>query len=391
MRCERAWVEINLDHLQHNIHTICDHLSPGAQLMAVVKADAYGHGAIAVAQTALAAGAQWLSVATIPEGIELRDAGITAPILVFGATNTVEQVHALAHWNLQPTLCTEKQAFIFADAIAGLTQTQPLSVHLKIDTGMSRLGLPWPQAMALADWVQRSPHLQLASVYSHFANADDPDLTSLRQQETQFKQAIAHLSAQHIHPSFLHLANTAATLIDPTLHYDLVRVGLGIYGLYPAPHLRSHLSLKPVMQVKARITQVKTLPPKTGISYGHTYITDRETRIAVVGIGYADGVPRLMSNRMTVLLRGQHLPQVGAITMDQLMIDVSQCPSAQEGDVVTLIGQDNNASISADDWANTIGSISWEILCGFQYRLPRLITPVAPTESSRSPVYHPSV
>jgi len=354
--------------------------------MAVVKANAYGHGAVAIAQAALAAGARWLGVATISEGIELRNAGLAAPILVFGATNTVEQVHELAHWALQPTLCTEKQALIFADAIAKRPDAQPLPVHLNIDTGMSRLGMPWPQAMPLADWVQRSPQLRLASLYSHFANADSPDLTSLREQAAQFKQAIAHLNAQQIRPSFLHLANSAATLLDPTLHYDLVRVGLAIYGLYPAPHLRSHLALKPVMQVKARITQVKTLSSNTGISYGHTYITDRDTRIAVLGIGYADGVPRLLSNRMTVLLRGQRLPQVGAITMDQMMIDVSQCPSAQEGDVVTLLGQDHSASISADDWANSIGSISWEILCGFQHRLPRLVVPAA----SRSPIQSPS-
>lgn len=390
MQRERAWVEVNLDHLQHNVHAICHHLSPGTQLMAIVKADAYGHGAVTVAQTALAAGARWLGVATIPEGIELRKAGITAPILVLGAANTVEQVRALAQWTLQPTLCTEKQALIFADAIAQLPTSKPLPVHLNIDTGMARLGLSWPQAMPLAEWIQRSPQLQLAGVYSHFANADHPDQTSLRDQETQFKQAIAHLNAQQIQPSFLHLANSAATLIDPSLHYDLVRVGLALYGIYPAPHLRSHLSLKPVMQVKARITQVKTLLPNTGISYGHTYTTDRETRMAVLGIGYADGVPRLLSNRMTVLRQGQHLPQIGAITMDQMMIDVSQCPNVQEGDVVTLLGQDQDASISADDWANTIGSISWEILCGFKHRLPRLFMPAASTES-RSPVPHPSV
>lgn len=373
MRRERAWVEINLSHLRHNVQAIRSRLSPETQLMAVVKADAYGHGAVTVARTALQSGATWLGVATIPEGIELREAGIDAPILVLGATNTVEQVQAIAQWQLQPTLCSEKQVFIFAEAIAALGGS-PLPVHLKLDTGMSRLGIPWQRAVDLAQRVQRSPQLRLASVYSHFATADDPDPSTLRQQEQRFQEAIAQLRHHHITPPFLHLANSAATLLDPTLHHDLVRVGLGIYGLYPAPHLAPMLDLKPVLQVKARITQVKTLPPHTGISYGHTFVTDRETTIAVVGIGYADGVPRPLSNRMTVLLRGQSVPQVGAITMDQLMLDVSHLSDVTEGEIVTLLGQDGTASISADDWAETLGTISWEILCGFKHRLPRLTT-----------------
>lgn len=191
-------------------------------------------------------------------------------------------------------------------------------------------------------------------------------------QHRRFQEAVAHLKAIGVCPPRLHLANSAATLVDANLHYDLVRVGLATYGLYPASHLRDTVDLKPVLQVKARITQVKTIQAGTGVSYGYQYVADRDMQIAVVGIGYADGVPRNLSNRMSILARGQRLPQIGAVTMDQLMIDVSTIPDLREGEVVTLLGQDGKASISADDWAAMLGTISWEILCGFKHRLPRL-------------------
>ncbi|WP_425443649.1 alanine racemase [Stenomitos frigidus] len=369
---ERAWVEVNLSAIAHNVQQICRLLSNQTALMAVVKADAYGHGATTVAQTALQAGATWLGVATIPEGIELREAGIHAPVLVLGANHTPEQIRAIAHWKLQPTLCTPRQALIFAEVLAERPQSDPLPVHLKLDTGMSRLGTAWQEAAAFAQLVQRLPHLKLASVYSHLATAEDPDQTIARQQQQRFETAIAQIRACGIHPPCLHLANSGGTLSDPTFHYDLVRVGLAIYGLYPAAHLGATAKLKTALQVKARVTQVKTIAAGTGVSYGHRFVADREMCLAVVAIGYADGVPRNLSNSMEVLVRGQRVAQIGAVTMDQIMLDVSTVPDLQEGEVVTLLGQDGNQSISADDWAATLGTISWEILCGFKHRLPRI-------------------
>ncbi|NEQ25017.1 MAG: alanine racemase [Microcoleus sp. SIO2G3] len=367
MRRDRAWVEIDLQALAHNVRQIRQFLAAKTELMAVVKADAYGHGAVSIARTALQHGATWLGVATIPEGIELREAGIDAPILLLGATNTSDQVRAIARWQLQPTICTPKQVLIFAE-----TLKQPLPVHLKLDTGMSRLGAPWQEAAEFAQLARRSPHLQIASVYSHLATADDLDPTIMRQQQQRYEQAIAALRQAKIVPPRLHLANSAATLSDRTLHYDLVRTGLAIYGLHPAPHLQSAIDLQPVMQIKARVTQVKTIAAGTGVSYGHKFIADREMSLATVAIGYADGVPRNLSNQMEVLIRGVRIPQVGAITMDQLMLDVSRIPNLQEGEVVTLIGQDGLNRITADDWAAKLNTISWEILCSFKHRLPRL-------------------
>lgn len=372
MRCCRAWVEIDLDALRHNVGQLQQHIGSGVDLMAVVKADAYGHGAVAIARTALASGASWLGVATVPEGIELRQAGMTCPILVMGAVNNPEEVRAIAHWHLQPTLVNPKQALVFSEVLAMEEIQSLLPVHLKLDTGMSRLGFAWDQAIDFVQFVKRLPHLTVASLYSHLATADSPDFTIMRQQQQRFESAIARLKSEGLLPPRLHFANSAATLTDRILHFDMVRAGLALYGIYPAPHLHTVLPLKPVMQVKARITHLKSIPAGTGVSYGHTFVSDRPMQIATVGIGYADGVPRALSNQMDVLVKGQRARQIGNITMDQIMLDVTHIPHLQEGDIVTLLGCDGSHSITADDWASTINTISWEISCSFKHRLPRI-------------------
>jgi len=369
---QRAWIEIDLAALSYNVQQIVKLLSSRTQLMAVVKADAYGHGAVTVAQTVLHSGASWLGVATVPEGIELREAGINAPILILGATHTLEQIHALVQWKLQPTLTSPKQALVFSDTLKAINYHSHLPVHIKFDTGMSRLGPSWQEAAEFVQLVQRLPNLHIASIYSHLATAENSDQTVMRQQQQRFEEAIAQIRDMNIEPPVLHLANSAATLREVTLHYDMVRVGLAVYGLYPEAHLRSRIDLKPVLQVKARVTQVKSIAKGSGVSYGHQFVAERELRLAVVGIGYADGVPRHLSQKIQVLIRGQRIPQIGAITMDQMMLDVSAIPDIQEGEVVTLIGQDGDEKISAEDWANQLNTISWEILCGFKHRLPRV-------------------
>jgi alanine racemase len=234
------------------------------------------------------------------------------------------------------------------------------------------LGTKWSEALTFIDLVRELPQLQIASIYSHLATADDPDLTIMQLQHQRFCQVIDELKNSGIEIPAIHLANSAATLRDRILHYDWVRIGLALYGLYPAPHLSSRLELKSVLQVKARVTQVKTISPGTGVSYGYRFLADRELKIAVVGIGYADGVPRNLSNRLEAIIDGKLVPQIGAITMDQLMLDVSSIPDLEPGNIVTLIGKEGDCRISAEDWANTLETISWEILCGFKHRLPRV-------------------
>lgn len=369
---QRAWLEINETALRHNVKAIKQHLSSQTSLMAVVKADAYGHGAVKVAKTVLEAGGEALAVATLQEGIELRQAQIKAPILILGAINTVEEIAALVTWRLEPTLCSPQQARLFGETLPTLEATLP--VHLKLDTGMSRLGVLWEDAVSFVRCVQAFPQLEIKSVYSHLATADENNDTFMTVQQERFESAIAQLNAIGFTPPCLHLANSAATLRDSSCHYDLVRVGLALYGLSPSPHLALISPLQPVLEVKARITQIKELPANTGVSYGHQFVTQQPTPIAVVGIGYADGVPRNLSNHLEVLLHGKKVPQIGAITMDQLMLDISNCESVQPGDIVTLIGKQGEHTITANDWAQELETISWEILCGFKHRLSRLFT-----------------
>ena len=367
---QRAWVEVDLAALAHNVRTLKAWLTPPTKLMAVVKADAYGHGAIRVARTALANGADSLAIATLAEGVELRRGGITAPILILGAINAPEDIKAVAAWKLSATICDRQQASVFNRTFNSLGTSA--AVHLKLDTGMSRLGTNWQDAVDFASFVQSLPHLQINSVYSHFATADELDRTMMDMQHQRFKTAIARLNQAGLNPPQLHLANSAATLGDRSTHYDLVRVGLALYGLSPAAHLEPTLDLKPVLRVKAKIAQVKTIPTGEGVSYGRKFITSRDTKVAVVGIGYADGVPRNLSNRLQAIIGEKLAPQIGAITMDQLMLQVDDISDLRAGDTVTLIGQKGNLSITAEDWANRLNTISWEILCGFKHRLPRI-------------------
>jgi alanine racemase len=307
----------------------------------------------------------------VPEGIELRAAGIGAPILLLGAIHTDMQVSAIVEWDLQPTICTIPQAITISKSIARLDLGKPLNVHLKLDTGMSRLGTNWQQAESFYREVSSLPYLKIGSLYSHLATADAIDPTVMEMQLDRFARSIAAIESAGYVPPLLHLANSAGILATDRSHYQLVRPGLILYGLCPAPHLLSKIDLQPVLSVKARVTQVKQIAAGTGVSYGYRFIADRDLQLAVVEIGYADGIPRRLSNRMQAIVRGQLVPQIGTITMDRLMLDVSQIPDLQVDEIVTILGRDGSAYISADDWANELETISWEILCGFKQRLPR--------------------
>jgi alanine racemase len=380
---ERAWVEIDPLALAANTRAICEYLGPRTQLLAVIKADAYGHGAVAVAGVVLAHGATWLGVATLAEAMQLRRAGIEAPILLLGGIHTIQQVQALLYWRVEPTLATWEQLRLLAQVAQ--QEGRVLPVHVDVDTGMSRLGVPWQEAASLIAAVHRTPSLRLASIYSHLATADDPDSRFVWVQQQRLNEVLQGVQRLGIPCPHVHLANSAGMLLDRQLHYDMVRVGLALYGYAPAPHLEGILPLQPVLQVRARIVQVKEIGPGTGVSYGHRFVATQRMRLATVGIGYADGVPRGLSNRMTALVAGQRVRQVGMITMDQLMLDVTPVPEVQVGQVVTLIGREGAHQITAQDWAKELNTITWEILCGFKHRLPRVLSesafPVSVTSS----------
>jgi alanine racemase len=372
---QRAWVDIDAGAITANARALRRWLGERTALMAVVKADGYGHGAAAVARASAAGGATSFGVATLAEGLELRRAGIEAPVLVLGNLTQAEELRLCLRWQLMPTLSTMREALLCQNLASGSGRN--MAVQLKLDTGMARLGADWQEGARLVAALQDLDAIDLAGTYSHLASADaapDADDGLTAEQQRRFEQVLTSLGEQGLNGGCRHLANSAGTLRSPHLHYDLVRVGLALYGHSPATHLGGTVPLQPAMQLRARVTLLRDVPAGVGVSYGHRFVTQRPTRLAVVGIGYADGVPRLLSGRMEALYRGHRLPQVGAITMDQLMLDVTDCPALDVGAVVTLLGREAEGGddISPRAWSDTCGTIPWEILCGFKHRLPRL-------------------
>ena len=379
---QRAWVEVNTEAIRRNVSELRRFIGDPVELMAVVKADGYGHGAIPVARAALAGGASSFGVATLAEGVELRRAGVTAPILILGNLTQPEELRSCLRWQLMPTISSMREALLCHNLAGGLGR--PMGVHLKLDTGMTRLGADWQEGPRLATALQELESLHLAGVYSHLAWADaapgeDGGVTAL--QQSRFERVLVQLREQAVPCGSLHLANSAATLRARDFHYDLVRVGLAIYGYPPASHLAGVVPLEPAMQVHARVTLLRDVPAGVGVSYGHRFRTRRPSRLAVVSIGYADGVPRLLSDRMVVLHGGRRLPQVGTITMDQMMVDATDAPDIEVGSVVTLLGGQGDQEITPAEWSAACGTIPWEILCGFKHRLPRLSGAKATTGS----------
>ncbi len=369
---QRAWLEVAPAAISHNARSIRRLLRPGCALMAVVKADGYGHGAVTVARAALAGGATQLGVATLQEGIELRQAGLREPVLVLGNLTQADDLRRCLHWQLTPTLSGMREALLCQNLASD--SGRRFGVQLKLDTGMTRLGCDWQEAPRLVEAIQQLDRIRLEGIYSHLALADgDPNGEGERvtqQQHHRFREALRLLpEGDAVH----HLANSAGTLRDPELHHDLVRVGLALYGHSPSPHLDHAVALEPAMTVKARVSLIRQVGAGVGVSYGHRFITARPSRLAVVAIGYADGVSRALSGRICALHQGRRLPQVGAITMDQLILDVTDHPNLEAGTVVTLLGRDGDLTIHPRDWSDQCDSIPWEVLCGFKHRLPRLV------------------
>ena len=367
---QRAWVEVSPTAIEANCRLLCRQLAPGCQLMAVVKADGYGHGAVTVATAALRGGASSLGVATLQEGLELRDAGIEAPVLILSALPNSEDLRHCLERRLMPTLSSLDEANTAA-AVAAWRGTERFPVQLKLDTGMARLGSEWQEGAQLVQSIRALPQLDLVGLYSHLACADEPEDQFTHVQLQRFGSVIEALPDGG-RGLCCHLANSAGTLQDPRFHLDMVRVGLALYGQSPADHLGQDLALQPALAVKARVSLIREVPSGSGVSYGHRFVTSRPSRLAVIAIGYADGVVRALSGRIDVLHRGRRLPQVGNITMDQIIVDATDVEDLTVGDSVTLLGLDGGDRISPQDWSTRCGSIPWEILCGFKHRLPRV-------------------
>ena len=369
---QRAWLEVSASAIETNARALKRHLGPSCDLMAVVKADGYGHGAETVAKASVRGGATSFGVATLQEGIDLRNAGLDQPVLVLGHLSQPDDLRACLQWRLMPTLSSMREALLCQNLADSSGRRFP--VQLKLDTGMTRLGCDWKEGNRLAHAIQQLDQLHLCGIYSHLALADGErdghagQVTTL--QEERFESITRELRSPTLKR---HLANSAGTLRDSRLHHDLVRVGLALYGHCPSEHLDGILNLEPALSVKAKVSLIREVPPGVGVSYGHRFVTKRPSRLAVVSIGYADGVSRCLSGRIHALHDGHMLPQVGAITMDQLILDATEHTGLESGDVVTLLGRDGEQTISPRSWAELADSIPWEVLCSFKHRLPRLV------------------
>ncbi len=366
-----AWVEIDLDALSHNVREIRRVTDPRAQVMAVVKANGYGHGLEQVSRVALTSGATWLGVALLQEAVLLREKGLAAPVVVLGYTPERDAEEVVAR-EISQTVFTEEGGRALAAAARRLGKKA--KVHIKVDTGMGRLGFPASEkAVEVICGLAELPELEIEGIYTHFATADEPDKGYAQEQFLRFQEVLRKLEERGLAVGLRHCANSAALLDLPYTHLDLVRPGITIYGLYPSPNVRHDLvSLKPVMAVKARVALVKEVPPGTGISYGRTYVTSKRTLVATIPLGYADGYPRLLSNRSEVLVKGKRAPVIGRICMDHLMVDVTHIPGVAQGDEVVLLGKQGEQEISADELAGLLGTINYEVVCMVSERLPRV-------------------
>jgi alanine racemase len=363
----RTWAEINLDNLVFNYNQ-ARLLARGSKVLCVIKADAYGHGAIPAAEALTEAGADRFAVATAEEALQLRRHGIKAPILILGATDPV-WVEELSANNIDITVGDP----YFAEAYAARLKEKIIGVQLKFDTGMGRIGLRPGSAAEQAAAIAKMPCFSLKGAFSHLAAADmDGERGFTSGQLTLFMKLIDALRQRGVTPPLLHLSNSAAIISHPDARLDMVRPGIMLYGSNPCES--AHAELKPVLSLYSRIVQVKTVtvsPPET-IGYGRTWRADRETVVAALPIGYADGLHRTLSNRMEVLVHGKRAPQIGRVCMDMCMIDVTDIPGVKTGDRATIIGEDGAERITSDDLASIAGTISYEILCAVGRRVPRV-------------------
>jgi alanine racemase len=365
----RVWAEISLDRLIDNYEIVKNRVG-SAKIMAAIKADAYGHGAIEVARVLESQGIYMFGVAGVEEGIELREAGINSRILVLSPI-LYNQVDTVIEYDIIPTISEMGLFKILDEKLKSLDR--PYLVHVEIDTGMTRTGFPLDQAVDAIAAIASSPRLKIDGVFSHFPLAD-ADGSFTQQQIDRFRGIIEALAASEIDAGSVHLANSSGIFRWPRSHHNLVRPGIALYGLRSSPNITYPGDFKPVMTLKSRIVNMHSVQTQTPVSYGHTYTTKRHSDIATVSIGYGDGYPRLLSNKGEVLVHSKRAPIVGTVCMDLIMVDVTDVPGVKVGDTVTLFGKDGDAEISAEECARKANTIVYEITSGIGPRVARVFS-----------------
>lgn len=370
MRPTRAL--INLGRLRQNIRNLKSLISGETSLMAVVKANAYGHGLLQIAKCSAESGAAWLGVALPEEGAELRENGISLPILVLGDVSE-EQCETVIKYNLTQAVPSLKTAR-YLNSIAQYTGRK-VGIHLKLDTGMGRIGFHNVDELRTAiKELHSMKGIFINGAFTHFAAADeiDPDYTIIQIKRLENMQQIIQDAGFTL--NWIHASNSAGLLMFPKAHYNLVRCGISLYGYYPSAHVEKHakISLVPILQWETRIVYIKTLEAGSSVSYGRSFIASSTRKVATLPVGYADGYSRLLGNRASVLIRGKRAPVIGRVCMDQIMVDITHIPEAAVGDKAVLLGEQGAEKITADELADLCGTISYEILTSISQRVPRI-------------------
>jgi alanine racemase len=364
-----TWAEVDLDAIAHNARGLKKCAGEETELMAVVKANAYGHGAVPVAKTALENGASRLAVNRTLEGVELRQAGITAPILILGYSLPSE-AETIVRWDLTPTVTTVEGAL--ALSTMSVQQGKVTPIHVKVDTGMGRFGLLPDEVVAFVRRIAELPGLKLEGFFTHFAVADLTDKTYTRCQFGLYMRVVRQLEEAGFAIPLKHVANSATDLDLPEMHLDMVRCGIALYGLRPSDEVEPAIPLKPAMALKSRVARVRTLPPGSSISYGCTYTTTKSTPVALVPVGYGDGYHRLLSNKGSVLIGGKRAPIVGRVCMDQFVVDVTGIEGMRQDDEVVVFGCQGEEEISAEEVAALAGTINYEVVTSILPRVTRV-------------------
>lgn len=370
---KRTWAEVDLDAIAHNIKEIRKITNPNAGIMAVVKADAYGHGFLEVTRTLLENGADRLAVAVLREGVQLRSRGVKVPILILGASGE-ETVEDLINHNITPSVFT----YEFAKALSYEAERQEkvTKIHIKVDTGMSRIGfLAGDNNEEIAEEIlriSRLPYIEIEGIFSHFATSDEADGEYTLLQYKRFMDVCNMLEGRGLHIPIKHICNSAGIMMYPQMHLDMVRPGVILYGMYPSDEVdKKRLNLIPAMTLKSTITHIKEVEAGRGVSYGREYITDKTTKIATVPIGYADGYLRKLAKEGKMIVNGEKVPIIGRICMDQCMIDVTNVHNIDKGDEVIIFGREG---VTADDLAGWLETINYEVSCVIGRRIPRIYT-----------------
>lgn len=368
---KRTWANVDLDALAQNYHAIKSHIPQGCRFLGVMKADAYGHGAVPVSHALVELGADYLAVSNLEEAVQLRRGGIRAPILILGYTPPM-YAENMIYLDLTQEIHSLEYAQALNDALNGTNFI--LNVHMKLDTGMTRIGFTaYEDEQSLEEMVLAAnlPHLQVEGVFMHFCVADskaEEDVAFTRLQYQRFENALHFLESRGIRPELRHCCNSGATLLYPEYAMDMVRPGLMTYGVYPTEEAGNLLGLRPMLSLYTTVSQIRDIPAGRDISYGRTYTTPDDRRIAVLSVGYADGLQRVLSGNVQFLLRGKLAPVVGRICMDMCMVDITDIPDAQVGDEVTIIGE----ALPCTRMADRLGTIPYEVLCGINKRIPRI-------------------